>query len=132
MRMVCRGAEMGKCCVALLAAAVSVLAADSAREVTFYKDVLPVLQNQCQECHRAGEAAPMSLFTYQQTRPWAAAIRTAVLSGKMPPWHADPHVGKFANARGLTAAEKETLVSWAGTGAKEGNPKDAPKPREFA
>src|SRR5687767_1533084 len=119
-------------CAALLAASLSAFAADAPKEPTFYKDVLPVLQNRCQECHRAGEAAPMSFLTYQETRPWAAAIRQAVLSGKMPPWHADPHVGKFSNARSLQASEKETLASWASSGAKEGNPADAPKPREFA
>jgi len=119
-------------CIALLATGLNVFAAEAPKEVTFYKDVLPVLQSRCQECHRAGEAAPMAFFTYQQTRPWAAAIRNAVLSGKMPPWHADPHVGKFSNERSLTPAEKEILVAWAGTGAKEGNSKDSPKPREFA
>jgi len=60
-------------------------AADAPKELTFYKDVLPVLQTRCQECHRAGEAAPMAFLTYQETRPWAKAIRDAMLSGKMPP-----------------------------------------------
>src|SRR5437867_10573778 len=119
-------------CIALLATSLSVFAAELPKDVTFYKDVLPVLQSRCQECHRAGEAAPMAFFTYQQTRPWAAAIRTAVLSGKMPPWHDDPHVGKFANARGLPASDKETLAAWAASGAKAGDPKEAPLPREFA
>jgi hypothetical protein len=123
---------MRRYCVAVLVSSWSLWAAETPKEVTFHRDVLPVLQNRCQECHRPGEAAPMAFFTYEQTRPWAAAIRAAVLSGKMPPWHADPHVGKFSNARTLTAAEKETLVAWAATGAKQGNPGDAPKPREFA
>ena len=57
----------------------------SAKEVTFYKDVLPVLESRCQECHRPGEAAPMSFLTYKDTRPWASAIRQAVVTGKMPP-----------------------------------------------
>ena len=70
---------------------------------TFYKDVLPILQNHCQECHRPGEIAPMALMTYQQTRPWAKAIKTNALEGKMPPWPADPHFGKFANDRSLIA-----------------------------
>jgi Copper type II ascorbate-dependent monooxygenase, C-terminal domain len=99
--------------------------------VTFNKDVLPVLQNRCQECHRPGEAAPMSLLTYKEARPWAAAIRQAVLSRKMPPWNADPAHGKFLNERRLTPVEMETLVKWAETGAAEGNAKDAPPPREF-
>jgi hypothetical protein len=100
--------------------------------VTFNKDVLPVLQNRCQECHRPGEAAPMSFLTYKETRPWAAAMRQAVLSRKMPPWHADPAHGKFSNERRLSQAEIDTLVTWAQTGALEGDAKDAPPPRQFA
>lgn len=98
---------------------------------TFYKDVLPILQNHCQECHRPGEIAPMALLTYQQTRPWAKAIRINVLSGKMPPWPADPHIGKFANDRTLTRAEIDTLADWADSGAAEGKTSDAPPPRKF-
>jgi hypothetical protein len=73
----------------------------------------------------------MSLLTYQQSRPWTKAIREAVLLKRMPPWHADPHVGKFANDRSLTKAEIETLVAWADTGAKEGDPVAAPPPATF-
>jgi hypothetical protein len=98
---------------------------------TFHKDVEPLLQRRCQSCHRAGEGAPMSLITYQQTRPWARAIRAAVLSGKMPPWQADPRYGKFVNDLSLTAAEKDKLVAWIDAGAPEGHPADAPKPRVF-
>ncbi|MBM3812450.1 MAG: thiol-disulfide isomerase [Acidimicrobiia bacterium] len=108
------------------------MAAGKKTEVTFYKDVLPVLQKNCQECHRAGEAAPMELFTYQQVRPWAKAMREAVLTKKMPPWFADPHVGKFSNDRSMAQAEIDTLAGWADSGAKEGNKKDAPPPRTFA
>jgi hypothetical protein len=96
---------------------------------TFYRDVLPILQNRCQECHRAGEIAPMPLVTYRETRPWAKAIREATRTRKMPPWFADPCCGKFANDRSLTAAEIDTLDAWASTGAAEGDAKDAPKAR---
>ena len=99
--------------------------------VTFHKDVLPVLQKNCQGCHRAGEAAPMSLVTYQEARPWAKAIKEAVLTKRMPPWFADPAHGKFSNDRSLARTEIETLVAWADNGAKEGNAKDAPPPRKF-
>ena len=99
---------------------------------TFYRDVLPILQNRCQECHRAGEMAPMPLVTYRETRPWAKAIREATRTRKMPPWFADPCCGKFSNDRSLTAAEIETLGAWASTGAAEGDAKDAPKAREWA
>jgi len=98
---------------------------------TFYKDVLPVFQNRCQECHRPGEAAPMALGTYAEARPWAKAIRQAVLTRQMPPWFADPHFGKFANNRSLSDAEVKMLADWADAGAPEGNAKDAPPPVRF-
>lgn len=113
------------------ATALAALAATDAPPVTFYKDVLPVLQKNCQVCHRPGEAAPMSLLTYEQARPWAKALREAVLLKRMPPWFADPHYGKFSNDRSLSQNEINTLVAWADTGAREGNAKDAPPPRHF-
>jgi len=100
--------------------------------VTFNKDVLPVLQKQCQECHRPGEVAPMSFMTYKDTRPWAKAIKSAILSKKMPPWFMDASYGHFANERRLSAAEISTLTAWIDTGAAEGDPKDAPPPLKFA
>jgi hypothetical protein len=115
----------------LFSALASIAGAQQKQSPTFYKDVLPVLQNHCQECHRAGEIAPMALLTYQDTRPWAKAIKTNVLSGKMPPWPADPHFGKFANDRSLSRAELDTLSAWADSGAAEGKASDAPPPRAF-
>ncbi|MCZ2146381.1 MAG: cytochrome c [Bryobacterales bacterium] len=99
--------------------------------VTFHKDVLPVLQKNCQTCHRPGEAAPMAFLTYRQTRPWAKAIRQAVLARQMPPWFADPAHGKWSNDRRLSQADIDTLVGWVDSGAKEGDAKDAPKPVEW-
>ena len=108
------------------------IAATTAREVTFSKDVLPILQKRCQGCHRPGEVAPMSFLTYQDARPWAKAIREAVLLKRMPPWFADPaEHGKFTNEGSLAQAEIDTLVAWSDGGAREGAPKDAPKPIEF-
>lgn len=98
---------------------------------TFNKDVLPILQQNCQQCHRPGEIAPMSLLTYQDARPWAKAIKAAVISQKMPPWFADPKVGHFANDRRLSPAQIQTLVAWADNGAPEGDSKDQPAPRKF-
>ena len=97
---------------------------------TFHRDVLPILQKNCQSCHRPGEAVPMPLISYQDARPWAKAMKAAVLSRKMPPWFADPHVGKFTNDRRMNEAEIATLTAWADAGAPEGKAKDAPKPAE--
>src|SRR6266481_4192846 len=99
--------------------------------VTFTKDVAPVLQKNCQECHRAGESAPFSLLTYEQARPWAKAMKEAVLLKKMPPWFADGHFGKFSNDRSLTQKEIDTLVAWADAGAPQGDAKDLPPPVHF-
>jgi hypothetical protein len=99
--------------------------------VTFNKDVLPILQKNCQSCHRPGEIGPMPLLTYQQARPWAKAIKVAVATKKMPPWFADPHYGEFANARKLTPEQIATLEAWADNGAPEGDAKDAPAPVQF-
>ncbi|HYK61506.1 MAG TPA: thiol-disulfide isomerase [Bryobacteraceae bacterium] len=96
---------------------------------TFYRDVLPILQNRCQECHRPGEIAPMPFLTYQQVRPWAKSIRAAVLTGKMPPWFADPCCGKFENEHSLSPTERQTLAKWAETGAAQGDARDAPPPK---
>src|SRR5262245_19604980 len=99
--------------------------------VTFNKDVPPVLQRECQACHRPGEAGPMSFLTYESTRPWAKAIKNAVVTKKMPPWFADPHYGGFRNAPQLSQADVETLAAWADTGAAKGDDKDKPAPREW-
>src|SRR5262245_57824178 len=109
-------------------------AADDAKPVaapTYSKDVAPIIQKNCQVCHRPGEAGPFPLLNYKQVRPWAQAMKVAVDSGKMPPWFADPRYGSFSNAMSLTSAEKETLSKWVGSGAPEGDPKDLPLPVEW-
>src|SRR4029077_11137981 len=104
-------------------------AATNPSPVTFTKDCAPVLQRNCQGCHRPGEAAPFSLLTYEQARPWAKAIKTATLLRKMPPWFADPHYGKFSNDSSLKQSEIDTLVAWVDAGALKGDEKDMPHPR---
>jgi hypothetical protein len=99
--------------------------------VTFYRDVLPILQERCQGCHRAGEVGPMAFGAYDQTRPWAKAIKQAVLLGKMPPWYADTPPGRFHNDPRLSKQEIDKLAAWADNGAPAGNPKDAPRPVRF-
>jgi len=93
---------------------------------TFYKDVLPIAQEHCQTCHRPGQIGPFSLLDYQSARPWAKAIKSAVVARKMPPWLANPEYGHFTNDRSLSQAEIGTLVAWAENGAPAGEPTDAP------
>lgn len=100
-------------------------------DATFHKDVVPILQKNCQACHRPGEVAPMSLISFQEARPYARAIKAAVVTKKMPPWFADARYGHFTNAKGLTQDEIDTLAAWADRGAPEGNAKDAPPPVKF-
>src|SRR5579863_9573714 len=111
-----------------LALGTAVLAADSSSSVTFTRDVLPIFQKNCQTCHRPGQVAPMSLLTYKDARPWAKAIKAAVILKKMPPWFADPKYGHFINDRSLKQSDIDTLAKWAESGAVEGNSKDAPPP----
>ena len=94
--------------------------------VTFAKDVAPIVYRSCANCHRPGAIAPMSLLTYEDARPWARAMRDYVASRQMPPWHADGKVGHFANDRSLSREEIATIVAWANTGARQGDPKDLP------
>jgi hypothetical protein len=114
----------------ILAAAAMAVAALNAQTptTTFHKDVEAILQRNCQTCHRPGQVAPMSFLTYQDARPWARAMKTAVMSGKMPPWFADPHYGPSLNDRSLTQSEIEAIARWADEGAPEGDPHDAPPP----
>jgi len=95
---------------------------------TFAKDVAPILQEKCQSCHRAGEMAPMSLVTYDETRPWAKSIKQRVVTRSMPPWHLDKTVGiqHFANDMSLTDAQISTIARWVDAGARLGDPKDMP------
>lgn len=115
----------------MLVCCISVVASGATGSVTFSKDVAPILQKNCQGCHRPGEAAPMSLRTYQEARPWAKAMKQAVLTKKMPPWFADAQYGHFRNDRSLPQKDIDTLVSWVDAGAPEGDPKDLPQPVAF-
>jgi hypothetical protein len=115
------------CVLGLLVLRVAV-AADGTAPVTFQKDVLPILQKNCQSCHRPGQIAPMSFLTYDSTRPWAKAMKVAVATKKMPPWFADPQFSHFANDRSLKQTDMDTIAKWVDGGAPEGNAKDAPPP----
>ena len=105
-------------------------AAHAAGGETTFRDIQPILRNHCQECHRPGEIGPMPLGSYAQVRPWAKAIKEAVLAKKMPPWFADPHYGKFANDLSLNSKDIATLVAWVDGGAHEGNSDAASNPAD--
>ncbi len=109
------------------------LAAQPAAAPTFAKDIAPIFQAKCQECHHKGSMAPMSLVTFEETRPWAKAIRERVITRQMPPWHIDPTVGvkKFKNDMSLSDAQIATVVRWVDTGAPQGNPNDMPPPKKW-
>lgn len=98
--------------------------------VTFYRDVLPILQNQCQVCHRPGEVGPFSLMTYRQAVNWAGDIKEFTQSKKMPPWKPIDGPG-FLHERKLSDKEIAVLAAWVDGGTPEGDPKDAPPPRQF-
>lgn len=100
--------------------------------VTFSKDVAPILYRHCVECHRPGEIAPMSLITYEDARPYAQQIAEKTQTGEMPPWHADPHYGEFANERKLSAEEIKTLTRWLKQGAPQGDHRDLPPAPSFS
>jgi hypothetical protein len=126
-RLVC-AATLG-----LLLAFTDAPAAQAPPAVTFTRDVAPILQRSCQNCHRPGSIAPMSLVTYEDARPWARSIRTRVETRQMPPWHVDRTVGirSFKDDPSLTDREIVTLVAWVDGGAPRGNPADMPPPKQF-
>jgi hypothetical protein len=106
-------------------------AADPARPITFSKDVAPIFQAKCQECHQPESIAPMSLITFEEVRPFARSIKTRVSTRQMPPWHIDQGVGvqKFKNDMSLTDEQIDTIVKWVDAGAPQGDPKDMPPPK---
>jgi hypothetical protein len=108
--------------------------APAAAGVTFTKDVAPILQRSCQNCHRPGSMAPMSLLSYEDVRPWARAIKQRVTAREMPPWFIDRTVGikRFKNDPSLSDEEIATIATWVDGGAPRGNPADMPPPVQFA
>lgn len=103
----------------------------SSEPPTFSREIAPILQKHCQDCHRPGRIGPMSLLSFGETRPWAKAIRKAAAERTMPPWHADPSIGHWKNDRRMTEQEIETILAWVDAGSPEGDPKDLPPPVQF-
>ena len=102
-----------------------------ASDLTYSKHVAPIIQSRCQECHRPGEIGPFPLLTFDDVNRRTARIREAVLEQRMPPWHADPRYGKFANDRRLTEEQRDILLAWIDAGAPRGDDKDLPPQRTF-
>jgi hypothetical protein len=100
--------------------------------VTYSSEIAAIIQNKCQTCHRPGQAGPFALETYDDVRKHAAMIREVVDDRRMPPWHADPRFGHFANDRSLSAREHAALLAWIDHGTPLGDPNALPKPRAFA
>jgi hypothetical protein len=109
---------------------VPAFSAETKKTVTFTKDIAPIFQAKCEECHRAGTSAPMSLATFEEVRPWAKSIKQRVVTRNMPPWHIDKTVGiqHFANDRSLSDEQVAMIASWVDGGCVKGDPKDAPAP----
>lgn len=99
--------------------------------VTYTKHVAPILQKSCQECHRPGQVGPMALLTYEDARGWAETLAEVVQERRMPPWHADPKIGHFANDRSLSKEDRDTLLTWIKQDCPQGDPRDLPSPRRF-
>ncbi len=113
---------------ALLATPLVAIAAEPTTTPTFTKDVAPIFQAKCEACHRTDSIAPMSLVTFEETRPFASAIKARVAARQMPPWHIDKTMGiqKFKNDRSLTDDQIDTIVRWVNAGSPKGDPKDMP------
>ena len=117
-----------------VAAVVTLPTAAAAQQVTFTKDVAPILYRSCVTCHRTGEIAPMPLTTYEQVRPWARAIKTRTTNREMPPWHVDKTIGiqEFKDDPSLSDEEIAKIAAWVDAGAPRGNPADMPAMPQFA
>jgi peroxiredoxin len=100
--------------------------------VTYSKQIAPILQEHCQTCHRSGQIAPFPLTNYQEAVGWAKMIREVVADERMPPWHADPRYGHFANDSRLSDEQRQQIFTWVRDGAPEGDPADLPPERKFA
>lgn len=98
---------------------------------TFHRDVEPIVQRRCQVCHRPGGVGPFPLLSYENLVDDLPTVAEVVDERRMPPWHAEPGVGAFANSRALTGDERATLLAWVEAGAPKGDPKDAPPAREW-
>jgi mono/diheme cytochrome c family protein len=131
-RFVVQGVRIG---MVAAAAAVFTAAPSAAQQSnpTFSKDIAPIFQAKCQDCHQPDSIAPMSLVSYKEARPWARSIKDRVMRRQMPPWHIDQSVGvqEFKNDLSLSDAQIDAIVRWVDAGAPEGDPRDLPPPKKL-
>lgn len=99
--------------------------------VTYCRDVVPILQQHCVECHRAGEIGPFELTTYDEVAGWGEMIAEVIRDRRMPPWHANADFGCFANDRSMPEDEKQVVYQWVEAGCPEGDGDDLPPPRQY-
>src|SRR5438034_8998841 len=104
------------------------------RPLTFTKDIAPILQRSCQNCHRPGGGGPMSLLSFEDVRPWARSIKAKTTQREMPPWFIEKNVGiqRLKEDISLSDDEITTIARWVDSGAAQGNPADMRPPRQFA
>lgn len=107
-------------------------AARESADLEYHRDVEPIVAAKCQPCHREGQIAPFELTTWDDISGWSGMIREVVENRRMPPWHANPEYGKFANDRSLSDAERQTIIRWVDQGAPRGDPADGPPPQEYS
>ncbi len=109
--------------------AIAAAQSTASNDVTFAKDVAPILYDSCVVCHRAGEMAPMALTTYAEVRPWARSIKNRVIAREMPPWHIDKNIGiqEFKDDISLTDEQIAMIATWVDAGATMGDPADMPQ-----
>ncbi|MEK7794976.1 MAG: hypothetical protein AAB353_10615, partial [Candidatus Hydrogenedentota bacterium] len=116
-----------------LAACAPLALADAtpSQQVTWAKDVMPIVQENCQGCHRPGQIGPFSLMSFDEARPWAKSIKQKVSARQMPPYFADPASLPMKGDLNLSQGEMDTFAAWVDQGAKLGNEADLPAPRKF-
>lgn len=130
-----RALRVSSCALMVLAAAIAAGAQEHAPAPgtpTYAKEVSRIIQAKCADCHHPNGIGPFSLLTYRQTKGWAEMIKEVVSDRRMPPWHADPAVGKYRNDRRLTDEEIQTIVKWADGGRPMGNEADLPAPIKYS
>lgn len=103
----------------------------TSQEITYSKDIAPIFRDACVQCHRAGEIGPFAMTDYSEVSGWAEMIAEVVAEKRMPPWHADPRFGTFANDCSLTDAQRELVLKWVAAGAPEGDQADLPESRHY-